>query len=294
MASLAAVALLASLLALLVKGQPPEDTVQDTSLEVLSRYLLKPEARQKFDAAAHMELQASAEQSHGTGLGYYDFGYSPDNTTLVSFRQTYGNVTGFLKARAGTKYIEARFANLTLPGTPSDLLIVATEPDAKVLNAMFGAMGLEVLVLQDYSFARPAGFRLLHSFIGASGYLQVTNLTAFDAIMRDIHASARAHEDGVLGLGVAYYHDKSGKVFAHLREAYTDPYHMEKHGAAVMPKHGEALGKCTNARCEGCFGRTYSSADQMAAVKAVKRIGEFYTLSGSGVTPMLWANAGNP
>ena len=76
--------------------------------------------------------------------------------SAASFRQTYGTVQGFLKARATTKYIEADFANLTISDSdPTDLFLVATQADADVIGKMgFPWNMVHVFVLQNYSFAR--------------------------------------------------------------------------------------------------------------------------------------------
>jgi len=273
------------ILCILVRAHAYSDWIVDTSVQAVSRHVVAPgaEAHGRFLTAAGLDLSLSANQ---TDLGYFDYGCDPVNASLVAFRQAYGSAASFLNAAAATRSIQGRLNELS---ASYELLIVATTADVKVLQAALGPNAPDLFVLQDYSFTRPAGLRLIHSFIGATACLEVTNLTAFDSIMRDIHAAARTNEDGVLGLGVAYHRNRAGKVFAVLQEAYSDPYHMQMHGAAVMPQHGAALARCTNATCARCFGRHYASHDQMDAVRTVSPTGGLYVLSGAGVAPMKWA-----
>jgi len=228
----------------------------------------------------------------------YGYGVMPaDNSTSASFRQTYGDVTGFLEGRAITKYIEASFTGLTLPSHSTDLFLVGDQHAHDAIGKMgFPWNMVQVFVLQNYSYVRPSAFRLTPSFVGRSSYVEVLDEVAFDELMEGIVQDARSHRPGVIGLGVSFYHTHSinpfqkKQVFAHLREAFASPFDAEVHFNATKSK-GDFWG--VNAYSTVEWTRTYASGDEMPAMKAVtpdNPVNEFYTLSGHGVTPMVWAN----
>jgi len=220
-----------------------------------------------------------------------------DNSTSASFRQTYGDVTGFLKGRATTKYIEASFTGLTLPSQSTDLFLVGDQHAHDTIGKMgFPWNMVQVFVLRNYSYVRPSAFRLTPSFVGRSSYVEVLNEVAFNELMEGIVQDTRSNRPGVIGLGVSFYHThslnpfKKKQVFAHLREAFASPLDAEIHFNATKSK-GDIWG--VNVYSTVQWTRTYASGDEMPAMKAVtpdNTVNEFYTLSGHGVTPMVWAN----